>query len=259
MSIQRIIVCVAFGFGTFVAVSSHASIVTLNSGVVTAQAQKNGGGNVVTSLSLNSTFTSAPLTATNSDSKSDNLVSLISGSGQSVLTFDIIKQIRSGTSGASNGSIVSTRADGQVSSAPIKFQVITDTTYALSGEYAVQDDTSAGNNALLSVILTDLTDSVTLFSSSQSAKANPDVSFSLSGAGLGGSLFAGKIYQLSISAASSNGLNEGESTATASGKISLAIADSTEPGAVPEATSSLIWGLLGVTFAAGGWGRRCIA
>ena len=200
---------------------------------------------------------SEPLDAVVGDFFSKNIIDWSTSGGQTILSLAMSHQRTESTAFNVFGETTSS----------VTFTVNADATYELSGHYQVTDEGADEFGFVeLSGGLEDVTGpSNTLFSNYQDSVQSRNEQFTLGeengddfnslGGSLTGNLTNGHTYvwrsnALIASLGSSLGVS-------ASGNVSLKIVDIVDNGgAVPEATSFFIWGLLGLTFAAGSCHRR---
>lgn len=191
------------------------------------------------------------LSAIRSNSHSINQIEWSLNSGQTILSIDLDHQ-RSASGGRAllNLDLI----DGGV-----VFSVDADTTYSLSGLYAMSGPASSIRQK---ASLFDQTTNQTLFSNDQFSFQTPNETFTLGQLGgdnfnqragsLNGALLMGHVYSWNFAA----GLPEARDgvVVTATGDFTLKIGEPSVPGTVPEASCFVIWSLLGLTVAA--WSSR---
>jgi hypothetical protein len=199
--------------------------------------------------------------------ESNNTVDFSENNGQTTLLITIDHHEMTGRSAAgifAGAGIASNELPNEQGKA-LRFTTDVDTPYELSGIYGMD-----GNGPIRQIaMLVDLDTSEVLFNNDQWSASTTDEAFILGESGgdisnvlsgsLTGQLLAGHTYDWFFSAYVGGFGGQSGTIEDATGHFKLVlgeVADPTDPGVVPEATSFLIWGLIGLTFAAGGWKHR---
>lgn len=199
---------------------------------------------------------------------SKNTIEFSENSGQTILSVTIDSHKRDGRStagtyaGAGYGGLGEPGLQG-LQGLPLKFTTDVDTPYELSGVYEANGD---ANRVGQFAQLWDVGTNQVLFKSEQISENTPNEAFTLGGGGgdttnvltgsLTGDLLAGHTYAWAFYA---NTAENSRALNSASGNFKLVLGEFTDTGdsgAVPEANSFLIWGLLGLTVAGCGSRRR---
>jgi hypothetical protein len=168
--------------------------------------------------------------------------------GQTILAVEMDHQ-RSGQAGVSFQSAA--HLNREPSFSHITFAVDTPTPYVLSGFYEVTGASAQTGSARQYSFLSDVNTSQSFFASDRTIQNTTLFVFTLGEPGSGstgsltGTLPVGT-YRWSFGAGISTA-NGSDSGATAKGLFQLVLGEASSPGVVPEATSLLIWGVLGLT------------
>jgi hypothetical protein len=182
--------------------------------------------------------TSTTLTASAGGNSSNTTIDWSTSGGQTTLFFDM-EHLRTGTQGSYS------RTSGY-----LYFTATADATYALSGDYQVDDDSADDSGIVVQgAYLYDQTANESLFKGYQDSRSTHDEQFTLggmdgdyyysldSGSSLTGNLIAGHQYLFDFGAII-HAYPTADSGASAEGNFTLTITDNS---AVPEPLSLLVW------------------
>jgi len=250
-----------FGLATQIAIAS----ITIDSSSITAHAAVIGSNPSQNTFTGTTIPTSQPLNAFASDitggtSYSNNQIDWTTIGGQTILSVEMVEHNRSGIRSPGSGASAGINAHESIppSSNSIQFTLTSPTSYLIGGAYTVQGTVDGRGDAVHYAAL--MGSSTSYFNSNQSVMNTKDVAFVL-GTGahtgsLSGTLPAGTYNWLFAAAIRSSAV--GDNGAMANGFFTLTLGDSTDPGdpgVIPEATSFLIWILLGLTTLMPNWRR----